>query len=295
MNKQQPQKRWYIMMVATAVMWSMGGIFFKMLDWHPMVIAGIRSAVTSLVFFIAIKYVMKYNIIINRNTIICGAFMCYLATAFVLANKMTTAANAIVLQSTGPVFIMIISSLFLKQKYAKADYIAVITTMGGIMLFFADNLSGGQMLGNLVALSSGVAMAGMFLMTGNVKTDEESMNGVFIGHILTALISVPFIVTNPPTLTVQSVGIITILGVFQLGIPYVMYTVAIRKLPVLTCSFISMLEPLLNPIWVALFVGEVPGPFALIGAFIVICSILLWSVYSAKQEQQQPQPQTDNI
>ncbi len=280
--EQHLDKKAYLMMTITPVLWSMGGLLIKMLPWQGIVIAGIRSGISAVVFFVAIKYVMKYPVIINRSTLLGGVFLGYLAGSFAVANKMTTAANAIVLQSTGPIFILIASAVIFKEKFRKGDYIAVITAMGGIMLFFADKLSTGQMMGNFVALSSGVAMAALYMFNNKSKSDEETMSALLMGHVYIFIGSIPFWFTSPPEITMKNVVIIVVLGVFQLGIPYVLYSLSIRRLPVLTCSMISLLEPLLNPVWVALFAGEIPGPFALLGTLIVLCSIAGWTVYNAK-------------
>ena len=270
----QSLKKGYIQMAVCTVLWSSGGLLIKMLEWNPFVIAGLRSLIACCVFLAA----MKGRVKVSRSTVMGGLFLCYLLTAFVIANKMTTAANAIVMQSTSPMFIILIETLVFHRRYRRIDYIAVAVTMLGILLFFVDEISGGQLAGNLLALSSGVAMAAMYLYNSRSGSEQESMSSLFLGHLFTGLAGLPFLFTTSPVMDGRHIAVILALGLFQLGIPYVLYGHASQVLPVLTCSLIGLLEPLLNPIWVALAVGEVPGPFALLGAAVVLGAVTLWSL-----------------
>lgn len=121
-------------------------------------------------------------------------------------------------------------------------------------------------------------MAGMYVVTG--RTDEDSrMSGILIGHVLTAIIGIPMVFVFPTPVTPSAILSIAALGVIQLGIPYVLYGLAVKSCPPLACSLIGAIEPLLNPVWVLIFSGEVPGIFALIGGVIVICAVTGWCVW----------------
>ena len=210
-------------------------------------------------------------------------FMGLVYTAFVLANKLTTAANAIVLQFTAPLFIVVFSAVLFKQKIRRNDLIAVRCTMVGIAMFFLDKLESGYIAGNLVAILSGALMAGMYMVLGSCE-DEERFSSVFIGQMSAFLIGLPFIVSTRPEVSGLPLLYIIILGVFQLGIPYILYGRASEHCPPLACCLLGVVEPLLNPVWVFIFDGEAPGVFALIGAVIVISAVTLWCIFADRIE-----------
>ena len=273
-----------LQMLACAVMWSISGIMIKYIDWSPLAIAGGRSLISAgvvVVFMLATK--MKP--VVNRNVIWAGITLFGCVTCFVTANKMTTAANAIVLQYIAPAFVLIISALFLKHKLKKMEVAIVASTFIGIILFFVDEIDFGGMLGNLIAICSGLFMAIMFVFNGKLAL-EARMTGILIAHLLTAVVGIPIgFATYETIVTNQDIVLILILGIVQLGIPYVLYALAASKINPLSCSLIGMIEPLLNPIWVAIFYGEVPGMFAFIGGIVVIVSVVIYNVWDEKQSQ----------
>lgn len=270
-------------MVLCAVLWSTAGIFIKLIPWNPLAIAGLRSLVSAGVFFLYMR-AQKAEIKVNRQSILSGIFLSGTFIFFIMANKMTTSANAIVLQYTAPIFILLLSALLFHQKFRFGDILSVAGTTVGVSLFFLDELSGGYFVGNLVAILAGLFFAAMFLSTA--RADENSrMSGILFGHLLTAIIGVPFAILGGAHFSPVSITIILILGIFQLGIPYILYGLAVRQLSPLACSLISAVEPLLNPIWVFLFQGERPGLFALIGGIVVIGSVVAWTVWSSKIQE----------
>jgi len=282
MTQKQPdikrKNRAMLLMVITAVMWSLGGIFIKLISWNPFLIAGVRSVIAGgiMALYMALTHT-RFKL--NRYSFFAGIGLGVSATLFTISNKLTTAANAIVLQYTAPVFILILSALLFRQKLQRQDVLVVCVTMAGMVLFFLDQLSPGNMLGNLLGILAGVFLALMFVMVGRGGDDDATrMSGILIAHAVTLLVGVP--VGLPQTTEVAAVEIlyVVILGVFQLGIPYVLYGIASRDCSPLACSLIGMLEPLLNPVWVALFIGEVPGPFALAGAVIIVGTVTWWCV-----------------
>ena len=225
----------------------------------------------------------KLKPVVNRNSVISGVFLSGCITCFVVANKLTTAANAIVLQYIAPVFVLIITAVFLKQKLKKMEIGVVAFTFGGIVLFFLGEISFGGMLGNFVAIFSGLCMAICFIVNGTIEIDAR-MTGILVAHLITAAIGIPLgLATYNTVVTSQDLILILILGVVQLGIPYVLYAMAASRISPLSCSLIGMIEPLLNPIWVAVFYGEIPGLFALIGGVVVIVSVVVYNVWDEKQ------------
>ncbi len=270
-----------IEMLICATLWSIAGIFMKLLPWNGFAVAGLRSLIAGLTIaaYILIK---GMRIIINRRTLITGVFTACVYTCFAVANKLTTAANAIVLQFTSPVFIVIFSALILKKRIRRSDALVVSFTLIGIALFFFDQLRPGYILGNFVAIAAGMFMAGMFMAVGELE-GEQRFSGILIGQSLTFLVGLPFVIATRPEFTVISTLSILILGVFQLGISYVLYVESSKYCPPLACSLLGAAEPLLNPVWVLIFDGERPGIFALIGGVIVVVSITIWCVFGQEK------------
>lgn len=272
------KNRAIVYMLLCAILWSAAGILIKLIPWNPLAIAGTRSLVSAVVFLFFMRQ-QKVGLVINRYSVLSGLFLAGTFIFFIAANKLTTAANAIVLQYTAPAFILILSALFFRQKFRPGDILTVIATTLGISLFFFDKLSTGYLLGNIVAIIAGLFFASMFVTTGNAD-DTSRMSGILLGHVFTAVLGIPFVAIYPTPFTSTTVLLILVLGIFQLGIPYILYGMAVRHLSPLACSLISTVEPLLNPVWVFLFYGESPGFFAFIGSMVVIASVVVWTIWS---------------
>ena len=263
-------------MLLCAGMWSIAGLFIKRVPWNPIVIAGFRSlfAAGTVVVYVAVT---RQRLFLNKQILKTAFFLAATFLCFVGANKMTTAANAIMLQFTAPVFIMLFSVLFRKEKFPLRDVLTVIITLGGISLFMIDGIGGGQLVGNIVGLLAGLFFAGMFVAVGESRGSER-MSGLFFGHLLTFLFAIPFIGITRPVFTGDALLNVAILGIVQLGIPYILLALASAHCPPLACSLISAAEPLLNPVWVALFAGEYPSPLSLVGGVIVLVTVTLWCI-----------------
>jgi drug/metabolite transporter (DMT)-like permease len=280
MSSKKKQRIAIMQMLVCASLWSIAGIFIKLIDWNPFVIAGFRSLFAALAV-IVYMLATKQKIIISRNVLISMFFLSATFLCFVSANKLTTAANAIVLQFTAPVFIMIFSALLFRQKFKASDIITVLVALGGISIFFIDSLDKGQLLGNTLGIFAGIFMSGMYIAVG--KTGEnEKMSGILFGHLLTAFIGIPFFFFTKGTVSIASVSSIIILGVVQLGIPYILFGLASANCPPLPCCLIAAVEPLLNPVWVLIFDGEHPGMFSVLGGIIVIAAVTVQCILQDK-------------
>lgn len=270
-------KKGMLLMALCACMWSIGGIFIKLVSWSPFLIAGGRSLLSAAVVAI-FMYITKTKLNVCKYSIGAGFSLMGVLICFVAANKLTTAANAIILQYTAPIFILIISILFLHQKVHKKEAIIVGITTIGIIFFFFDQLSPGNILGNLLAILAGLMLGIMFTLVGigGGQDDSIRLSGILFGHILTALVGIPIGLPMTDSFAASEFLCIIILGIVQLGIPYVLYALASRDCSPLACSLIGMLEPLLNPVWVFIFDGEAPGFYALIGGAIVVAAVTIW-------------------
>lgn len=264
-------------MLLCAALWSIAGIFIKLIPWNSIVIAGLRSLIAGLVMFVYMR-ARGIGFTADRRSLAGGAALCLTLTCFVAANKLTTAANSIVLQFTAPMFIVVFSALFLKKRFSRADVLAVVLTMAGISLFFFDQLTPGHLAGNCVAIFAGMAFA-CYYMSLEGASKSQRMSAILIAHGLTFLVGLPFTFVYPPELSAAPAACILVLGVVQLGIPYVLLGRASGACPPLACSLLGAVEPLLNPVWVFIFDGEAPGLWALIGGVVVVATITVWCVY----------------
>lgn len=269
-------------MLTCAALWSIAGIFIKLIPWNSFAISCIRSffAGITVLVYMGIRH---FRIVLNRRTVTAGVIMGLVYTAFVGANKLTTSANAIVLQFTAPLFIVIFSAVFFKKRIKRNDLIAVLFTMIGISLFFFDKLEGGYLLGNCVAILAGALMGAMYMAMDETE-GEERFSAILVGQLTAFIIGLPFVITTKPELGGLPILFIIILGVFQLGIPYLLYGKAAEYCPPLACSLLGAVEPLLNPVWVLIFDGERPGIFALIGGIIVIAAVTLWCAFGDRKK-----------
>ena len=278
------ENRAMLEMLMCASLWSIAGIFIKLIPWNSFVISALRSLFAGLTVLAYIK-IKGYRIILSRRTLVPGLLLGLVYIAFVAANKLTTAANAIVLQFTDPIFIVIFSAVFFGQRFKKRDFIAVICTFVGIAMFFLDQLDGGRLLGNFVAIFAGACLGGMFMTMGKAEV-QERFSAMLIGQAVAFLFGLPFIITTKPEISALPVLYIIILGVLQLGIPYILYGRASEYCPPLACSLLGAVEPLLNPLWVLIFDGEKPGVFALIGGVIVIVSVTAWCIAGNRDSEE---------
>lgn len=270
-----------IQMLCCATLWSIAGIFFKLIPWNGFALAGIRSFIAGITFLVYMRFA-GINYVLNKKTLISGILTACTYICFVCANKLTTAANAIVLQFTAPVFIVIYTTLVMKKPIRKQDLAVVLFTLVGIALFFIDQLKPGYIFGNIVAIAAGMFMAGIFISVGELE-GEQRYSGVFNGQILTFLVGLPFVVFTKPEFSTTAVLAILVLGVFQLGTAYILYVKSSSHCPPLACCLLSAVEPLLNPVWVFIFDGERPGLFAFIGGIIVIVSITIWCIFGKEK------------
>ena len=272
-----------LQMLLCASLWSIAGLFIKLVDGNGFVIAGFRglfAAATTATYMLVAKIEFRINKTVIKNAI----FMSILFFAFVVSNKLTTAANAIVLQFTTPVWIMLISAVIFKERLRKRDAIAAFATLGGIALCFMDGIGGGKLLGNIIAVFAGLMMGVMYICMGN-SDDVDRINGTLWGHLLTAICGIPFITFTENHLDAKGFLCLIILGVVQLGIPYILLNLSQKTCPPFACSLLGAVEPLLNPVWVALFAHELPGILALIGGIIVIATVTVWCILGLDDEK----------
>lgn len=270
------RKKALVMVLLAAVLWSLGGVLVKLVVASPLVIAGSRSLVAGILLLL---YVKKPKF--NWSKAQIGAALCYSISVilFVTSNKITTAANTIMLQYTAPIYVAIFSSIFLKERIRWFDWTAIFVSIGGMVLFFVGNLSPGNVAGNIMSIVSGILMAGVVTLMRSQK-DGSPIESIILGNFITFVICLPFIATSHVP-DAKSITGILLLGVFQLGLSYILFSWAIKHVSALEGVLIPIVEPILNPIWVMIMVGEKPTVYALIGGFIVIGSVTVRTAYAA--------------
>lgn len=285
-----------VFVLLSAVCFSLGGVLIKSIPWSSMTIQGLRSILSLLV--IGGYMMVRHQKFVWNRTVFRGA-VCntVMAFSFVAATKMTTAANAIVLQFTEPIFVILLFRVLYKKKPGKDAVIACIIVFSGILCFFFESLSAGGMAGNLLAILSGLTYALVMMMKEFKGADFES--SLMVSHIISAVIGIPayhadhVFDTIPNSWSTASgtlePGIsiwccMVLLGVFQYGFSYIFLSKGLDRVSPVTASLTSTIEPILNPLLVAAFYGETVGTVAVIGAVLVIGSATYYNVRQAMKK-----------
>lgn len=254
-------------LILTAILWSTGGFFIKAVNASPLAIAGVRSVISALLILITIR---KPKFSWSAPQI--GAAFAYAATLllFVVATKLTTSANAILIQYSAPIYAAFLGAWILKEKLRPIDVITIFVVLGGIFLFFIDSISFDGFLGNLLAAISGLTF-GSFAVLMRMQKEGSPIESVLLGNIIVAVVGMPFLSLQMPD--TKGWAYLVIMGILQLGLPYILYSKAIKHVTALEATLIPVIEPILNPVWVFLLVGEAPGKWAVIGGIIVIAAV----------------------
>ena len=269
-----------IAMAACAILWSTAGLFIKLINWEPFAIAGSRSAIASLFLWAWIRH-PRFSF--SRLQVLTALSYAATMILFVVANKMTTSANAILLQYGAPVYVAILGSVMLKEKPRTEHWVALVAVCGGMLLFFMDSLKGGQLVGDAVAALAGVTFALNIVLLRKQK-DSSPLDSLLLGHIFTAAIAFALSLFFPaPVVTPKAIFAVLALGVVQIGLASVLFSYGIQRITALESILTAVLEPLFNPVWVFLATGEVPGLRSLMGGAIIIAAVLSSSIVSVRR------------
>lgn len=263
--------------------WSTGGLLIKLVDWHPLAIWSARSAIAAAMLWLVRRPDLRG---ITRGEWAAAASLAATTGLFIVANKLTTAANAILIQYSAPVWIALLGAWFLGERASRLDWIAIALVLSGITLFFFDQLTLDHVAGNLVALTAGVTFAFSAMTLRRVATAHQSSDApagappldplrpLLLGNLIGAVLGSPAMLLDaPPDPTGWSA--LLALGVIQQGAAYLCYARAIRHATALDAMLVPIIEPILSPLWVALAIGELPGPWALLGGALVVGSVTL--------------------
>jgi drug/metabolite transporter (DMT)-like permease len=263
----QERQKAVLLLLCTAVLWSTGGLLIKWVDWHPMAIAGMRSAIAATFLLLVLR-----RPAFTWSGVQMSGGVAYAASvlSFVVATKLTTAANAILLVYTAPIYVAVLSAWFLQERVTAFDWLTILLVLSGMGLFFFERLTVEGFWGNICAIVGGMAFAWVVLCLRKQK-DVSPLQTVLLGNILAAVTGLPFMFASLPSLS--SWIALGLSGTLQIGLAFVLYTMAIRSVSALEAILIPTLEPLLNPLWVFLAVGEKPSMWTVIGGSIVVVSV----------------------
>jgi drug/metabolite transporter (DMT)-like permease len=267
-----------LLQVIAALMFSSGGLVIKLITVSPQAVVGVRGAIAAIIIALFMRKAnFRWSLSQIGGAVALGATQFF----FVLATTQTTAANAIFIQYTAPIYVAIFGIWYLHEKLRWLDGLSIIAVFAGLALFFWGNLDATALRGNINAVISGITYAWFILFLRRQK-DSSTIETVFLGNALIALIFTPFIFFESPTFNDWLA--LGFLGVLQLGIPFVLMSVSIRSLTAVEAILIQALEPIMNPVWVFLVIGEKPSSFALAGALVVLIAVTLRAVFRRKEE-----------
>jgi drug/metabolite transporter (DMT)-like permease len=261
-----------LLQIIAALMFSSGGLVIKLITVSPQSVVGVRGAIAAIIIALFMRKArFRWSLSQIGGAVALGATQFF----FVLATTQTTAANAIFIQYTAPIYVAIFGIWYLKEKLQWLDGLSIVAVFAGLALFFWGNLDPTALQGNINALISGITYAWFMLFLRKQK-DTSTIETVFLGNALIAVIFLPFIFfENPTSNDWLALGF---LGVLQLGIPFVLMSISIRSLTAVEAILIQALEPIMNPVWVFLVIGEKPSSFALLGGLIVLISVTLRAI-----------------
>jgi drug/metabolite transporter (DMT)-like permease len=253
-----------LLVLAAAVLWSSGGAAIKVCGLSAWQVAGGRSLVAAL-FLLAVARESRRRP--SPRVLAVGVAYAFTVVLFVVATKLGTAANAIFIQDTAPLWVLLLSPWLLREVPTRGELLSIPVYAAGLGLFFLDDLTAGQLAGNLVALGSGVAFA--FSIVGLRHLRGHGPAALVWGNLLAAAATLPLWRAGP-TPTPLDLGLVGFLGVFQLGLSYLAFSRGVSGTPAVEASLLILLEPVLNPVWAFLFAGERPGPWAAAGGAVVL-------------------------
>jgi drug/metabolite transporter (DMT)-like permease len=271
-----------LLVLAAAIVWSTGGLFIKWTTLSGLELSFGRSLLAAITVAI---FTRREGFGINRITLLASVLYAALLLLFVLATKETTAANAIFLQYTAPLYVLVLEPIFYKEKFRQRDLITVIFCVVGMSLFFVGKLRPQDVSGNLLALASGVCFAFYFLLLRHASArDVNRASSVIYGNLLVVLIAASAGLKVLPSISLHDALSVVYLGVVQIGVAYTLFTLGMaRGIRSLDAGIVGYIEPVLNPVWVFLVIGERPSKWALIGGAIIVGAVVVHTTLKAKE------------
>ena len=271
-----------LFVLAAALLWSTGGLFIKATPLDAYELSFGRSLLAAVTVVLLTR---REGFRVNGLTLVSSVLYAALLLLFVVANKLTTAANAIFLQYTAPVYVMLLEPWLFRERFRRADVFVVVACVGGMSLFFVGQLRPQDVTGNLTALASGFCFALFLLSLRHPKASQVNRaSSVIYGNLLLCLFTLPSFAAAVGALTTKDVLVVVYLGVVQIGLAYTLFTLGMaRGVRSLDAGVVGYIEPMLNPIWVFLFLGERPSQWAIAGGVIIIAAVFVHTVMLARR------------
>ena len=285
-----------------AVLWSTSGLFIKLMTWHPMVIAGSRSFLAVFILLLVRMRQEKSQKLLpnpvsakefSRHFIWavgCGFWYAATMILFVFANRLTFAANAILLQYTAPIWACLLGWYLLKEKPHWEHWVALALVCFGMLLFFSNGLAGnfaanagGSPLGDLLALLSGITFAVNTVILRKHK-EGNPLDIMIYAHILCLTFSAPFFFIYPPELNAPNILPILFMGIFQIGVASALFVYGIKRVRAVQAMLTAAIEPVLNPVWVLLVIGEKPALSVIAGGILIVSAVVFSSFVTRRRE-----------
>jgi drug/metabolite transporter (DMT)-like permease len=272
-----------ILLIITGLLWSLGAILIKTSDTNLMAISSIRGLVAGTVFACALKFKPKFTF---SKPQISGA-LCYgvVLTTAVLANGLTSAANATLLQYMSPIWVAIIAYFTLHEKIKWFDFVSIAAMLVGLWLLVGNGYEGNSAFGDVCAIIAGICY-GAFSVCLVMQKGSSSYETVLLGNIVTFLIGLPWLIMHPPTLA--ALPQLIFLGAFQIGVPYLLFTIASKNAKAIDLPIFTITEPLMSPVWVFIGTGEFPGIRAVFGGLLLLAVVIFKSIFSIREANKGP-------
>jgi len=271
------QRKGLIYISFTALLWSSSGLFIKLLTLDAFQITFYRSGIAAItVFIVSVIRTNRIKLEADFFSILSAIFFAGILIFFVLATKMTTAANAIFLQFTAPIYLLILEPVTLKTRFESKNLVTITITIFGMILFFFGRLEIGNIYGNVLAIISGICFALFTLLLRRkklIKKSENTLNSIILGNTLAAIISF-FVIFPRFSLSTSQALILLYMGIFQIGISYIIFNEGVKYVSATESMIIATLEAIFNPIWVFLGIGEKTSIYAIVGGVIIFTAIL---------------------
>jgi drug/metabolite transporter (DMT)-like permease len=269
------RERALVLLAVCGLLWSTAGVLIKLVDWNVAAIWSARSAIAAAALW-AIGRPSFARISATEWRAACA--LTTTTVLFILANKLTTAANAILIQYSAPIWVALLGAWLLGERASRLDWLTIGVVLGGIALFFVEQLTFDHVAGNLVALAAGVAMALNTTLLRKVATSRDEagpldpLRPIVLGNLIGAVVGAPFMLASPPPGLTGWTALLA-LGLVQQALAYLCYARALRHAAAIDAVLVPVAEPILSPVWVALAIGEMPGPWALVGGVIVVGAV----------------------
>jgi drug/metabolite transporter (DMT)-like permease len=264
-------------------------LLIKLLDWHPVLIAGGRSLLAAVFLFVLRLITVKLRgapLPSSKPWVVIAAALTFAVTmlSYIGANKLTFSANAVLLKYTAPVWAALLGWLLIKEKPRWFHWTALVFVLAGLLVFFREGLKGGSLAGDALALLSGL-FYGCHSVFLRMQKDGNPADSLLGAHLICVLVAIPFVFLYPPALSVPSIQGILFMGFIQIGLSSQLFAYGIKRVSAIQTLITATLDPVLNPVWVFVVTRERPSTTALAGGGIIILAVLFSSVAAARDSR----------